>query len=163
MAATVTAQERTLPTERAAGHDSVVTQCISFARVKFADVMCDRLSGSIAKLATANGLTHVELGKNEWGFGKDEYLEIPANADVENPVWLTLYIRATPEPTSMNIWVSLYKPVAPGSPPDWKPGRLVIWEDSGIGAGDVEIITDGLANGIAAKLEPVFKVLGEAR
>lgn len=150
------AQERVLTPEKAAGFDGVVTQCVSFVRYDFANGMCDKVIPAVQKLAEKNGLKHLHLGHAEWGFGTDEYLDLPADTGFKRPVWLTFYIRATDKPVSAFIWMSLYEPSSSG-------GRRVLWEDSGIGAGQAKRITNGLSTGLAGKLEPVFKALGEGR
>ncbi|PLX37444.1 MAG: hypothetical protein C0606_03825 [Hyphomicrobiales bacterium] len=162
LAGTAAAQERILTPERAAGFDAVVTQCVSFVRIKSANAMCDKLARSVAKLAEVNGLAHSHLGRTEWGFGTDEYLKLPADAGYANPVHLTFYIRATGRPNSVVVWCSLYQRIDDAGA-SGRTGRLVIWEDSGIGAGPAKKITAALAAGIAEKLEPVFETLGEGR
>lgn len=153
------AQERVLTPEKAAGFDAVISQCVSFVRLKFANGMCDRLAKSIARLAKENGLGHSHLGRTEWGFGTDVYLRPEGKPGFGNPVWLTFYIRATGEPNSAFLWASLYQPVTDGT----RTGRLVLWEDSGIGAGPRKDISAALSAGFAKKLEPVFEVLGDAK
>jgi hypothetical protein len=153
------AQERILTPEKAAGFDAVISQCVSFVRLEFANGMCDRLAKSVARLAKENGLGHSHLGRTEWGFGTDVYLKPEGESGFSNPVWLTFYIRATGEPNSAFLWASLYEPVTDGA----RTGRLVLWEDSGIGAGPRKEISGALSAGFAKKLEPVFKALGEAK
>ena len=148
-----TAQERVLSPEKATGFDTLVTQCVSFTREAFANGMCAPLMQSVAATATANGLKVLHLGRTEWGFGTDVYLR--PDAKLLSPVHLTAYIRATDAPTSAFIWLSLY---VPGD-----AGRLVLWEDSGIGAGDVGVISGGLSQGLAQKLVPVIETLGAGR
>lgn len=162
LAGPASAQERILSPERAAGFDAVVTQCVSFVRIKSANAMCDKLAEAAARLAKANGLAHSYLGRTEWGFGSDEYLTLPADAGYANPVHLTFYIRATDRPNSVVVWCSLYQRLDDAGA-SGRTGRLVIWEDSGIGAGPAKRITGPLAAGLAQKLEPVFKALGEGR
>lgn len=154
------AQERVLTPEKAAGFDAVISQCVSFVRDKFANGMCDKLAASVEKLAKTNGLKHLHLGRAEWGFGTDEYLSPPDGTGFASPVHLTFYIRATNRPVSAFVWLSLYVPTADS---EARPGRLVLWEDSGIGAGGTKTITSGLTGGLAKKLEPVFQVLGETK
>ena len=149
------AQERVLTPERAAGVDHIVLQCISFVRMDFANGMCDRLSPAVATLAQDNGLTLTDLGRGEWGFGQDVYRTDP-EADGQS-LHLTFYIRATDNPVSASLWASLYRLMPDGS------GRLVLWEDSGIGAGRASTITRGLSDGLVAKLTPVFEALGKGR
>jgi len=150
------AQERVLTPEKAAGYDGVVTQCVSFVRYDFANGMCDKVIPAVGRLAEKNGLKHLHLGRTEWGFGTDEYPVLPADAGFKRPVWLTFYIRATDKPVSAFLWASLHQASGPG-------GRLVLWEDSGIGAGDSKTISNGLSAGLAQKLAPVFQSLGEGR
>ncbi|WP_346892523.1 hypothetical protein [uncultured Roseibium sp.] len=150
------AQERVLTPEKAGGFDGVVTQCVSFVHYDFANGMCDKVIPAVEKMAETNGLKHLHLGRTEWGFGTDEYLELPADAGFKRPVWLTFYIRATDKPVSAFLWMSLYEPSA-------SVGRRVLWEDSGIGAGQAKRITNGLSAGLAGKLKPVFQALGEGR
>ncbi len=154
------AQERVLTPGKAAGFDGVITQCITFTRVAFAVDMCDRLSASVASLAQAQGLALLDLGRTEWGFGSDVYLEPTDDIGMEAPVHLTFYIRGSEGPNSAFIWASLYKPTIGRLGP---PGRLVIWEDSGLGAGDAATIRDGLSAGLAQKLTPVFEALGAGK
>ncbi len=151
-----TAQERVLSPEKAAGFDTLVTQCVSFTREDFANGMCDPLMDAVAATARANGLEVRHLGRTEWGFGTDEYLT--SDAKLKNPVHLTAYIRATDTPTAAFIWLSLY---ADANGP--RPGRLVLWEDSGIGAGDTGVISGGLSQGLAQKLVPVIETLAAGR
>ncbi len=160
-AAPAQSQERVLLPGKAAGFDGVISQCVSFTRLKFANGMCDDLAKSVASLAKANGLGHHHLGRAEWGFGSDEYLPIPGDTGLNTPVHLTFYIRATGNPVSAFVWISLYEPqdAASGA----RPGRLVLWEDSGIGAGGKKTISSGLSAGLAKKLDPVFQVLGAQR
>lgn len=153
------AQERVLTAENAAGFDAVISQCVSFVRLKSANGMCDRLAKSIERLTKENGLGHSHLGRTEWGFGTDVYLRPEGKTGFGNPVWLTFYIRATGEPNSVFLWASLYEPVTEGA----RTGRLVLWEDSGIGAGPPREISAALADGLAKKLEPVFKALGDSK
>ena len=147
-----TAQERVLSPEKAAGFDTLVTQCVSFTREAFANGMCEPLMDAVAATARANGLEVRHLGLTEWGFGTDEYLT--SDAKLRNPVHLTAYIRATDAPTSAFIWLSLY-----AEPDGTRPGRLVLWEDSGIGAGETGVISGGLSQGLAQKLVPVIETL----
>lgn len=155
------AQERVLAPEKIAGVDGVITQCVSFVRMKFANAMCDRLADNVAELAAKTKVRHRHLGRTEWGFGRDAYLELPADAGFASPAFLTFYVRATDRPPSAFIWASLYVQGGKASAAQ-KPGRLVVWEDSGIGAGDVKTISRGLSDGLAQKLEPVFQVIAGA-
>ncbi|SIN97893.1 hypothetical protein [Vannielia litorea] len=148
------AQERVLSPERASGYDGILTQCVTFTRESFANDMCAPLETSVAGLASKAGLEHLGLGLVEWGFGTDEYATTPDTLGMIAPLNLTFYIRATAGPDSAAIWASLYREVP--------EGRLVIWEDSGIGAGERSVIRDGLSTGLARKLEPVFEALAKA-
>ncbi|MDF0599013.1 hypothetical protein [Psychromarinibacter halotolerans] len=160
LATATPAQERVLTPGKAAGFDGVISQCITFTRVTFAVEMCDRLSASVASLAQANDLALVDLGRTEWGFGSDVYLEPVEDTGMDYPVHLTFYIRGSDAPNSAFIWASLYKPTIGRLGP---PGRLVLWEDSGLGAGDAATIRDGLTAGLAQKLAPVFEALGDGQ
>jgi hypothetical protein len=155
------AQERDISADNLKGFDGVVTQCVTFVKYKFANNMCKRYMDWIASYADANKVPHAHLGQTQWGYGKDEYLTPPADSGISNPVYLTLYIRATRKPDSVFLWTSLYTPQEAGGEGGRK-GRLVVWEDSGIGAGRRKTITQGLADGLAQKTEKVIKALGEA-
>ncbi|MFY0633132.1 MAG: hypothetical protein JXQ91_04930 [Vannielia sp.] len=148
------AQERVLSPERASGYDGILTQCVTFTRAQFANDMCAPLATSVAGMAAQAGLKHRHLGLIEWGFGTDQYAPTPDGLAFIAPLNLTFYIRATTDPDSGAVWASLYREVP--------EGRLVIWEDWGIGAGEQSVIRDGLSTGLARKLEPVFKALEEA-
>ena len=153
---TAVAQERILTPEKAKGFDGVITQCIRFARVSYVDGMCDALDTSVARLAKDNGLHHINLGQNEWGFGTDEYLRAPDTFPAKQPIHLTYYIRASDAPAGTFVWLSLYQDAG-------QKGRFVLWEDSGLGVGDIGTITAGLTQGLEQKLSPVFKALGQGR
>ncbi|MBS8227429.1 hypothetical protein [Vannielia litorea] len=135
------AQERVLSPERASGYDGVITQCVTLTREQFANDMCAPLATSVAGMASKAGLAHRHLGLVEWGFGTDEYGPTPDDLKMIAPVNLTFYIRATAGPDSAMVWASLYREVP--------EGRLVIWEDSGIGAGEQSVIRVGLSTGLA--------------
>ena len=149
-----TAQERVLSPERASGYDGVITQCVTLTREQFANDMCAPLATSVAGMASNAGLQHLHLGLTEWGFGTDAYLSPPADLKMLAPLNLTFYIRGTAGPAGAFLWASLYR--------DLPDGRLVLWEDSGLGVGDESVIRDGLSTGLARKLEPVFATLAEA-
>ncbi|MBY6152372.1 hypothetical protein KUV47_04030 [Vannielia litorea] len=149
-----TAQERVLTAERASGYDGIISQCVTLTRESFANDMCAPLATSVAGMASKAGLKHRHLGLTEWGFGTDVFPPTPDDLDFIAPLNLTFYIRATAGPNSGMIWASLYREVP--------EGRLVLWEDSGIGAGEQSVIRDGLSTGLARKLEPVFDALAEA-
>lgn len=153
------AQERVLDPARAVGIDGVVTQCVSFVRIRFANAMCDELAGHVAAVAQKAGVRHLHLGRAEWGFGSDAYLPLPDDTGMASPARLTFYVRATDRPVSAFIWASLYVEAPTDAA---RPGRLVLWEDSGIGAGKAKSVSQGLAQGLARKLEPVFEVLAAA-
>lgn len=149
------AQERVLSAERAAGFDTVITQCVSFTRAAFANEMCDDLLMRADPMIRAEGLTHIALGRTEWGFGSDVYLAPPDEADLERSVHLTIYLRGSDDPPSLALWMSLYT-ITPS-------GRLEIWEDSGMGAGDPNYIANALSKGLAQKLAPVLTALGAGK
>ncbi|QDC09393.1 hypothetical protein FHY55_09105 [Oceanicola sp. D3] len=149
-----TAQERVLSPKRASGYDGIITQCVTLTREAYANDMCAPLATSIAGMATKADLAHIHLGLVEWGFGTDEYAPTPTDLPMVAPVNLTFYIRGVSDPAGAMIWASLYREVP--------EGRLVIWEDSGLGVGEESVIRDGLSTGIARKLQPVIDALAEA-
>jgi hypothetical protein len=104
------AQERDISADNLKGFDGVVTQCVTFVKYKFANNMCKRYMDWIASYADANKVAHAHLGQTQWGYGTDEYLTPPADSGISNPVYLTLYIRATRKPDSVFLWTSLYTP-----------------------------------------------------
>ncbi|MEL7114395.1 MAG: hypothetical protein AAGP08_02195 [Pseudomonadota bacterium] len=124
------AQERLLPPDRVAGTDGIITQCVSFTRVAFANQMCDVAIGEIATIMERLGIAHLHLGRTEWGFGVDRYLWPEGETGMDAPLHLTLYIRGTDVPPAATLWASLYLDMN-------EAGRLVVWEDHGIGADSV--------------------------
>jgi len=155
LALPATAQERILSAQKAKGFDTVITQCVSLTRAAFANAGCDDLLIRIDPMVRAEGLKHIGLGRTEWGFGNDVFLRPPAEADIANSVYLTAYLRGSIDPPTMSVWLSLYKETA--------QGRLILWEDSGLGAGDQSYIANALSQGLAQKLTPVFQTLGQNR
>ena len=155
LAAPLLAQERVLSAQKAAGYDTVITQCISLTRAQFANAGCDDLLIRIDPMIRAEGLKHIALGRTEWGFGSDVFLLPPAGADISNALHLTLYLRGSIDPPTMSVWLSLYK--------DMPQGRLTLWEDSGLGAGEQSYIANALSQGLAQKLQPILETLGQNR
>ena len=84
LAAPTTPQERIVTPEKAKGIDTIITQCVSFTRTSFANAAYDDLLILIDPMIRAEGLTHIALGRTEWGFGRDVYLT------TENPPHLSL-------------------------------------------------------------------------
>ncbi len=148
------AQERVLSPEKARGIKTIITQCVSFTRVDFANAACDDLLGRIDPMVRAEGIKHIALGRTEWGFGSDVYLQAPKGSAEADTAHLTLYLRGADSPPAMFIWLSLYK--------DTPQGRLTLWEDSGLGSGDKPVIANGLSQGLAGKLQPVLKTIRDA-
>lgn len=99
----------------------------------------------------AEGLTHVALGRTEWVFGSDVYLT--PNTTLQDAVHLTLYLRGADSPPAMSLTLSLYKQTP--------NGRLVLWEDSGLGSGEKAVIANGLSQGLAQKLVSIIETLGQ--
>ena len=112
LAAPATAQARILPPEKAKGINTIITQCVSFTRASFANAACDDLLIRIDPIIRAEGLTHIALGRTEWGFGRDVYLT------TENPppnaAHLTPYVRGADSPTAMFVWLSFYNQTPSG-------------------------------------------------
>ena len=151
LALPVQGQERAPSPERAKGYQSVITQCVSFTRASFANAACDDLLTRIDPLIRAEGLTHVALGRTEWGFGSDVYLT--PSTTPPDAVHLTLYLRGADSPPVMSLTLSLYKQTP--------NGRLVLWEDSGLGSGEKAFIANGLSQVLAQKLVPIIETLGQ--
>ena len=84
LAAPTTAQELIFTPEKAKGIHTFITQCVSFTRASFANAACDALLLRIDPMIRAEGLTHIALGRTEWGFGRNVYPKI------ENPPHLSL-------------------------------------------------------------------------
>ncbi|MGB7316479.1 MAG: hypothetical protein WBC85_00770, partial [Planktotalea sp.] len=130
LAPALSAQERVLDPAKAAGFDTIITQCVSFTRVDFVNALCDDLLLRIAPMIDAVGLNHIPLGRTEWGYGSDVYLTPGTGSQLGTPVNLTIYLRGTDEPGTAALWLSLYETVnAP------RKGRLAIWEDYAMGVG----------------------------
>lgn len=141
--------------DKARGTNTLVTQCVSFTRAAFANAACDDLLARLDPLITASGLRHIALGRTEWGFGVDEYLKADEALPAKGTLHLTAYLRGADSPPAMHIWLSLYRQTG--------EGRLVLWEDSGLGSGDKDTIAKGLSQGLATKLKPVLDTLGQMK
>jgi hypothetical protein len=154
LAAPALAQEREVTPADFTGRDGLVTQCVTFVKDKSWNSIYPKVLEGGGKLAEKSGISHRHLGQAQWGYGSDKYLPVPDDLAMSSPLFLTIYTRGTRKPDSVAIWVSAYT-AQDGN-------RLVVWEDSGIGAGQTRTIVNGMSSGLLDKLEPVIAALAEA-